>query len=801
MFSARALLRTFFLTIAICSCVKESVIAQTTPGFPADSTKLIGEISFEGEKVFSSLELLLRIRSRPNRELLGLPGFRWWLWLYRLNDNGRIGKALSKSGEPPAYLLHSDLEIDRERLIQFYLQEGFRQVSVEYDIREVSDSRWVEVAFVIQAGRPTFVRTLTHGGLDNITEDLRAEITEPEERAGAPVIEGERYSEPKLVRERTRVLSILRNNGYASVNRDSIQAVIIPVGSDSFDVDFRIRPGRQYYFGSTEYQVSGPESETEERIETMDNSDAGEVVASFSGDSRLKTSLLERTTRFSPGELYNYSRVIDTKKRLEATGAFLYTSIDPQRVDTINTSLYLAHKIRLATRSRHRVRFETFMLQRGGVIGGADTELGTGVGVSYRNANLLGAGEAFQLRLAGSIAADSDFRLFTSSQVEVSTSLQYPYMVWPFGGLDDRLGLYNSSARWSLTLLTARRDELKLIVRGRGNMRLRLNMQHSPTVSSLVDLVDISVSNPDTLEGFGQTFLDPLLSSIEGDPVQRAQIIEDYTKPQVNNAFRYTLRSVTVNPLSRKTGYSRESVAEIGGTVPSLLDRAVFSPGTIEQSLPGLPFFGGNTSRLNYRPYVRFVGDYRSYRPLNSWNVVAWKAFAGYSHPTGRSRLVPFDRRFFSGGAFSVRGWSLGELGPGSIDLLSETTALEQANILGGDIKIETSAELRSSIFRNVLAAEWIFATFADAGNIWFGPRNPGFQQDDPDDPSGRFRFGTAYKEIGVGTGVGLRIAWEYFIARLDFAYKGYDPSRTESGLFPDGLSKPTIHFGIGHAF
>ena len=779
--------------------------AQSQQSAQPDSSRLIGKISFEGDRVFTPTELLLRIRARPNRELLGIPGFRWWLWLHSLQDNGRIGRALSRSGEPPAYVDLDLLDADRERLYRFYLQEGYRQASVEYDIRGVEGSRWVEVAFVIQAGRPTAVREVEYSGIADLPEDVRDAITAnidlPPGRSSTLAIEGERYSEPKLLAERSRVLSLLLNNGYASVNRDSIRAIIIPAIRDSFDIDFRIRPGRQYYFGDTEYNVTGPEAEAISRVDSVSTSQVGDVVATFSGDSRLKYSLLERATRFAPGELYDYSKVIDTKKRLEATGTFLYTSIDPQRVDTLNSELYLAHRIRLATRSRHRMRFETFMLQRGGVLGGADTELGTGIGVSYRNANLLGGGESFQLRLAGSIAANSDFKLFTSSQVEVSTSLQYPYLVWPFGPLNDRLGLYNASSRWSLSLLTARRDELKLIVRGRGNMRLRLNMQHSPTVSSLVDVIDVSISNPDTLDGFASSFLDPLLASIEGDPVQRAQIIEDYTRPQVNNALRYTLRSVTVNPLRRKNGYSREMSVELGGTVPSILDRTVFTPSTVEGSLPGLPFFGGNTSRLNYRPYARLVGDYRWYEPVNSWNVVAWKAFVGYSHPTGGSDLVPFDRRFFSGGAFSVRGWSLGELGPGPIDLLSESTANEQANILGGDLKLESSVELRSSLLRNVLAAEWIFATFVDAGNIWFGPRNPGFQTENEDDPTGRFNFATAYKEIGVGTGFGLRIAWEYFIARLDLAYKGYDPSRQAEGFFPGGLGDPTLHFGIGHSF
>ncbi len=134
-----------------------------------------------------------------------------------------------------------------------------------------------------------------------------------------------------------------------------------------------------------------------------------------------------------------------------------------------------------------------------------------------------------------------------------------------------------------------------------------------------------------------------------------------------------------------------------------------------------------------------------------------------------------------------MRGWGLRELGPG------RTTADSTSNILGGDIKLEASIELRSTILRQVFAAEWILTLFSDAGNVWFGPRNPG-------DASGRFRTSSFYKEIGVGGGFGMRLAWEYLIIRLDLAYRIHDPAH--DGQFLDNAFRgPRLHFGIGHAF
>src|SRR5690606_31903325 len=301
-------------------------------------------------------------------------------------------------------------------------------------------------------------------------------------------------------------------------------------------------------------------------------------------ETRLSAQLLNRSLRFAPGTPFDQSRVLATKRRLEATGVFAFTNVAPSEAvpaagATDAAEPRLNYVFDLRTRPRHSFGSEWFMLQRGGALGGADAELGMGIGASYRNANLLGSGEAFNIRASASMAADSDFKLFTSTQGEVSFGIRYPYLIDPFRRLERLSDFYNVGTRLSLSLLTARRDQLKLVVRGRGDARMRLEMQHSPTVWSYVDVLDISLSNPYTLAGFGAEFLDHLLASIQDDPVQRAQIIEDYTQPQVNDAFRYTYHSARVNPLKRDQGYSHEGSIELGGTMSLGLDSWVFSPG------------------------------------------------------------------------------------------------------------------------------------------------------------------------------------------------------------------------------
>jgi len=199
---------------------------------------------------------------------------------------------------------------------------------------------------------------------------------------------------------------------------------------------------------------------------------------------------------------------------------------------------------------------------------------------------------------------------------------------------------------------------------------------------------------------------------------------------------------------------------------------------------------------------------------LGPGSTLALKFFGGMAHPTAGPTLVPFDRRFFSGGASSVRGWRLRQLGPGGAGP-PDTTGQGVGNItgiLGGDIKLETSVELRTTLLRNILAADWIGATFLDVGNVWFGPRNQGFGQVPagpseqprpslPPDRNGRFREVSSLSQVGVGSGLGLRIEWEYLIVRFDLAYRLHDPSPQQDDVFSDDHTGPLLHFGIGQAF
>lgn len=146
---------------------------------------------------------------------------------------------------------------------------------------------------------------------------------------------------------------------------------------------------------------------------------------------------------------------------------------------------------------------------------------------------------------------------------------------------------------------------------------------------------------------------------------------------------------------------------------------------------------------------------------LSKRKSIAFKFLGGVGLPGKNTKTsLPFDYSFFGGGSNDNRGWVARSLGPGSYSIL-----LDSNNVLTqiADIRLSSSLEIRFGGGKLVN-----HAFFIDAGNIWtmnYDPNRPGSQISK-----------NWYKEIGLSIGYGLRLDFDYFIARLDFGLPIYNP-------------------------
>lgn len=194
---------------------------------------------------------------------------------------------------------------------------------------------------------------------------------------------------------------------------------------------------------------------------------------------------------------------------------------------------------------------------------------------------------------------------------------------------------------------------------------------------------------------------------------------------------------------------------------------------------------------IAYSQYVKVDFDLTKSFLIDEQNSLVFHCGFGIGIPYGNSNILPYEKRYFSGGANSVRGWSVRSLGPGSfvgkdgkVDFINQT----------GNVKIDLNLEYRTHLFWKLDAAAYI-----DAGNIWNTRNYEGID-------GGQFKFKTFYKQIAVSYGVGLRLNFDYFILRFDTGMKAINPAEPTGKLhypiiYPNFKRDFAFHFAVGLPF
>jgi outer membrane protein assembly factor BamA len=165
------------------------------------------------------------------------------------------------------------------------------------------------------------------------------------------------------------------------------------------------------------------------------------------------------------------------------------------------------------------------------------------------------------------------------------------------------------------------------------------------------------------------------------------------------------------------------------------------------------------------------------------------RAFLGVGLPYGNFDVLPFEKKYFTGGANGIRAWQVRSLGPGTYKAPADAYPNQSS-----DVKLEANLEYR---FKLVSFLEG--ALFLDAGNIW--------AINEKDNREGaQFELDKFYKQIALGTGTGFRFDFTYFIFRLDLGMKLRDPSQNLGngwivGNRPITADDFSLSFAIGYPF
>lgn len=735
---------TFIIACLLWSC-------SATKFVPEEKYLLESVELKSGEKGFDASALSPYIRQRANSKWFSV--FKIPMATYALSGRDStkwINRTLHRIGEQPVVYDSVQARISVEDLRQAMVNQGYMHASV--DLQTQVRGKRLKAIYTLFPGTPYFVGKMSYNIEDSaiarVLSNYRnrwARKTKNPQSLGLQV--GERFNVSRLNDERKRITSILLDSGFYKFHKDYIM----------FDADSSIHDNQvnltlhivkyhansnlsatnhpRYYIRSVNYHPGGDDS------------------------LHLRRPVLEMATAVTKGNPFNSSALQSTYNKFARLQAVRYTNI---RFTEVPDTTLLDCDIYVSTQKPSSISFQPEGTNTAG-------DLGAAVSLTYLNRNLFRGSEQLSLQFRGAFEAitglegyhDENYKEFS-----VEAKLNFPRFVAPFLSRAFRKRS-NATSELAVAWNLQSRPEFHRRV---FSATWRYRWSDAPNhLNFRLDALDMNyVYMPWISEKFKHDYLDSVSNR--------------------NAILRYNYEDLFIMKIGFGLTYNNgvdaiRANVETSGNVLSGLAHAV---GFRKNDSGQYTLFN-----IAFAQYAKFDFDYTRLIEFDSHNALALHGGFGIACPYGNSNVLPFEKRYFSGGANSVRGWGVRQLGPGKfrgsdgrIDFINQT----------GDMKLDLNMEYRTFLF-------WKFngAVFIDAGNIWT-LRN--YQEQ----PGGQFKFKEFYKQIAVAYGLGVRLNFDYFILRFDMGMKAVNPAYTSQRehwavIHPDFSRDFSFHFAVGMPF
>ena len=747
-------------------------------------TKYVPEGAFLLDKVAvqadnndtKSTDLSTYIRQKPNNRWFSV--IKTQLYIYNLSGRDSTkwyNRMLRRIGDAPVVYSEYDTQRSQEELKKAVQNMGYMGAEV-YTDKKIKKKK-IEVTYRVASGKPYIVRSVKLDVKDKkIAEYLQ------NDSANSLLRPGMLLNVNKLDNERQRITSFLQQNGYYRFNKDFISYSADTVRS-TYLVDLTLHllqfkaytdnepsDHKQYKIGKvsfiTDYDVL--QSSALSSIEINDSIHYKNYPIYYKDNLYLRPKVLVDNLQIRPGELYNEKNVQRTYNNFGRLSALKYTNVrffDTQVADTNLLNCYV-----LLTKGRHQsVAFEVEGTNSAG-------DLGAAASVSFQHRNLFHGSETFMVKLRGAYEAISGLQQGYSNdnytEYGVESSINFPSFLFPFLATDFKNRI-RATTEFGLQYNAQQRPEFSRKV---ASASWSYKWSNSRKSQHRFDLLDVSfLYFPWVSDTFKQKYEENNQSYIfEYNYKDRLIVRMGYMFNYNSAGERMANNTIKSNSFSIRAGL--ESAGNVMYAISNLTKQSKNSDG--EYSLLNIP----------YAQYVKGDFDFSRNIVIDDKNAIAYHVGVGIAVPYGNSKSIPYIKQYFSGGANSVRGWSVRELGPGSFP--GDGNYLNQS----GDIKFDASIEYRSKLF-------WLLqgALFVDAGNIWT-------IKEYENQPGGQFDISKFYKQIAFAYGLGIRIDLDYLVFRIDGGMKALNPAYSSGKqrypiLNPNFKRDFTFHLAVGYPF
>ncbi|MFN0035542.1 MAG: BamA/TamA family outer membrane protein [Saprospiraceae bacterium] len=670
---------------------------------------------------------------RPNKQFLGI---RPKLSIYNTFHNGRkksFGNFIAtRFGEPPVLYNAKIAARHRELLEERAGNDGFFKVKIDTEEKLRKRSARLVHRVRVESPRKT-INSVTYP--PDSTELLRAiRAQQPKSLVKA----GDFYLLENMMGERQRLNDTLRNRGWYYFSPDHLLFVADTVRepgqlnlSLKIKDDVAARDRKRYRIASVTVY---PDHDLAQRADTdpyAHDTLPGDCVRYVYHDLNMKPEVLSRQIFLRCGRYYSVLAYQATIYRLLNLNVHKFINIrfEPSaRADSL-----LDARAYLTPYNSQRIE---------GTLSGVFSPnfySGVRAGAAYTHRNAFRGAEALRISLNGAYLRTNqdnfDFEDFLVSDAGAQLTLPR-FLFIP----EKQTRAFNStkfSLRHEANFFKYNVEELGRFglsfqrVRAEGGYLWKKNRRGSATqeFNPLSFAIQFSTISDKAVR-------QQLISGIPTDTTGSSLLLLTFTEYQPN--YTYTIDQ-RLGPAKQFQMYFRQrfSAQASGYTRPAALpaDYALSNP---------LNFFTET--------------EYRQYQNTHKRNVLAFRAIFAAGIPLRNGSTIALLDRYGVGGASSVRAFPPRSVGPGSEvrDAVNDGLNLGQYT---GNVLIETSLEYRVPIGKYPE-----LAFFVDAGNVWLTTGSDATE-------ASRFRFDHFYRELALGTGLGLRVNLGFFIVRLDLAF------------------------------
>ena len=756
--------------LPICFAFLLLIACDATKRVPKDSY-LLNEIKIKTDsKAIKPAQMMSFVRQKPNKSfpIVG----RIPLYLYNMagNDSTWFDKLLLKIGEPPVLFSDRLAAISAEQMRKELNNRGYLNAQIDTVISKVEKK--ADVTYDVKGNKPYRIRNFKDTLLS--TDTTIYNILKTEKKLSL-IHENDFFDKKAIEQTRVDMAKTLRNRGYYDFSKDYFYFLAdTTVGNNRVDLTLGLNNPSdttkhlRYYIGDVIIYNGVSSASLSEKNDKLDTTKFQNIYIVSDKNPLLRPRTIYYNSFLRPGRIYSERILERTYSSLNNLGSVSQINITFNPVQR-NDSNFLNAKISLNPGNLHYLQFGIDGTNSAG-------DLGIATNITYEHRNLLKGGEKLRVRLKGayefiSASDSSNFYEHNFYEYGADVLLQLPQLSAPW--LPKQLrNRPSGSTEFSIGANFQKRPEYD-----RQFFNLSSRMQWSSFDWRLTHVLlplDINyVRMPWASELFKEMYLND-----NANPLIR----QSYENQLIALTSYYITFSNTNAQFLPKMPFRLRTGIEIAGYLPHLV--SILGGSTTNSS--------GNKEILGipYAEYVKSDIDIASSYPIDETKALAGHFALGVAMPYGNSNILPFEKRYFAGGANSLRGWNTRSLGPGSYN--RDSVGYDFVNKTG-DIKLEMSIE-----YRQKLTSLFQLAAFIDAGNIWT-------IKDYTAQKGGYFQWNTFYKEIAASYGLGFRVDLNFLLLRLDAGMKAHNPGLPEGQrwtIFRPKFDRDfAIHFAIGYPF